>query len=423
MEKQTPSIADKTEAMHILVFESDTGMAQRISMAVWGETELKPITINTAPEAIAFVHDHPNSIFAVTVALTTQGANELLEKLTPHSIPAIAYAADISDDTRQEFMTLGIADLLLGTPDTLPASIGKSMGKIVRNRSTTILVVDDSRSMRAALIRFLKTRCYRLIEAGDGIEALELLQKHPEIKLVVTDNEMPNMDGFTLIKEIRRNFTKDELAVIGISAKTNSQISVKFINNGANDFLHKPFLKEELYCRVDHNVEMLNRIEIIRDLSNKDHLTKLFNRRYFFEHCDQFAADAKGHILAVAMIDIDNFKRFNDTYGHNVGDRVLQKVSGIIREAFAENSIVARFGGEEFCIMTAHDRNEDIFARYDRLRRNIEASTMDVDGESITVMVSCGVCTEKNDVQTMIKIADNNLYTAKESGRNRVVIL
>jgi diguanylate cyclase (GGDEF)-like protein len=411
-----------SEAKNILVFEPDKGMAQQISMAVWGATQITPVTANTVSEAITFILDHPDSIFAAMVEFAAAGANVLLEKLARRSIPVIAYSADTSEALQQKLMTVGIADMIVGPTNTLPISIGKSVENLARNCKETILVVDDSRSMRAALMRFLKNRCYRLLEAGDGVEALELLKKNTGVKLVITDNEMPKMDGFSLIKEIRRNFTKDELAVIGISAKTNSQVSVKFINNGANDFLHKPFLKEELYCRVDHNLEMLNRIETIRDLSNKDPLTKLFNRRYFFEHCEQFAAKNKDRILTVAMIDIDHFKRVNDTYGHTVGDMVLQKVAGTIEKAFAENGIVARFGGEEFCILTAHDHDEDIFARYDRLRREIEAGTIDIDDESITVRVSCGVCMEKSNVQTMLKAADENLYTAKDSGRNRVVL-
>ena len=174
---------------------------------------------------------------------------------------------------------------------------------------------------------------------------------------------------------------------------------------------------------MNHTVEMLNRFEIIRDLSNKDPLTKLFNRRYFFDNCDDFLARAKDGFVTVAMFDIDFFKRFNDTYGHDVGDDVLRKVSSLIGDTFGESGIVSRFGGEEFCILTTHEQGEDIFARYDRLRRTIEASSVDVDGELVTITVSCGVCPQKTDVQSMIKCADECLFTAKGSGRNKVVMI
>ncbi len=418
---EQPSPDSKTGVQYILIFEPDATVAQRISMAVWGETEMEPKILDDATRAIAFIETHLNSIFAATVRLLSQNANDLLKKLAEFSIPVIAYDTDIDDTARRKCMTVGIADMIMGEPACLPAAIGKSVGKIARNRTVGILVVDDSRSMRSALSRFLSKQCYQLLEAEDGVKALKILRKHPEIKLVITDNEMPNMDGFTLIKEIRRQFSKDELAVIGISAKNNARLSIRFIDNGANDFLHKPFQKEELYCRVGHNVEMLNRFEIIRDLSNKDPLTRLFNRRYFFDNCEDFVTTSKGGLVTVAMIDIDFFKRFNDTYGHDVGDEVLKKVSSLIGTAFEDNGLVSRFGGEEFCILAIHDKKEDIFAQYDQLRRDIEASTVDVDGEDVTITVSCGICTEKADMQVMLKEADRCLYTAKDSGRNCVV--
>ncbi|MDC0336348.1 diguanylate cyclase [Pseudodesulfovibrio sp.] len=408
----------------IIVLEPDSLFAKVLAMAIWSQSGMKPCIASTVSEAATLMHDHPEMVFSAVVSLEAPGVEAMLDKLTQLSVPSIVYGTEFDEDTRKHLSTLSIADLVLGSRDNLPVSVGKALGRMARNRDVAILVADDSRSMRMALIRFLRTRRYTIIEATDGVEALEQLAKHPEIKLVITDNEMPNMDGFTLVKEIRKSHSMDDLAVIGISAKTNSQLSVKFINNGANDFLQKPFLKEELFCRVNHNVEMLDRIEIIRDLSNKDPLTKLYNRRYFFDHCEEFVIDAEnaGKSVVVSMLDIDHFKRFNDTYGHDVGDDVIITVSRTIQDAFPDDAIVCRFGGEEFCVLAAHEAGEDIFARYDMLRRAIDGSPVAVDGESVVVTVSVGVCTEKDSVGAMIKVADTQLYAAKESGRNKVVI-
>ncbi len=303
-------------------------MAKRIDLPIF--------RASTKDEAIAFMESHETNIFAAVICLKTPEAVTVMERLGQLSLRAIVYASELSDEDRLKYSTWNVADLILRDSFSLPLALSRTMGTLASNRNTTILVVDDSRSMRAALIRFLSLRCYCVVEAVNGREALNILEARPDIQLVITDNEMPIMDGYSLIQEIRKRYTKEELAVIGISAKTNALISVKFINNGANDFLHKPFVKEELYCRVEHNVEMLNRIATIRDLSYRDPLTRLYNRRYFFENCDEFAtqAEADGKFVVVAMLDIDNFKQFNDTYGHDVGDDVLRTVSSVMASSF-----------------------------------------------------------------------------------------
>ncbi|MGL1861139.1 MAG: diguanylate cyclase [Pseudodesulfovibrio sp.] len=422
MSYSSNSCAIVEDSRSIIVLESDESFSKAISMSIWAETDISPCVVSSVAEAVGYIEENADIIDIAVVGLEVEGAGELLETLARERVPCIAYGADFDDAARKHLSTLSVADVVLGARAVLADSVGHAVGRIVSNRDVDILVVDDSKSMRLALVRFLTTRCYNVFEACDGVDALGVLGKYPTIKLVITDNEMPNMDGFSLIKEIRKTHSKDDLAVIGISGKTNSLLSVKFINNGANDFLNKPFRKEELYCRVDHNVEMLDRIRLIRDLSNKDPMTRLYNRRYFFNHCDDFVeqAEAEDKTLITAMIDIDFFKNFNDTYGHDVGDEVIIKVANLISEAFPEDAIVSRFGGEEFCVLSAHEAGDDPFARYDMLRRSIEAAPIDVDGDSVVVTVSIGVTKEKAPIPLMIKKADELLYDAKESGRNRV---
>lgn len=287
----------------------------------------------------------------------------------------------------------------------------------------TILVVDDSRSMRLALHRYLTTRRYKVVKAADGVEGLARLAEHPDTRVVITDNEMPNMDGFTPVREIRKDHSKEDIAVIGISAVNSPMTSVSFINHGANDFLKKPFVKEELYCRVDNSLDMLDRIALIRDLSYKDPLTHLFNRRYFFECADGFMNRIveEGRIVSAAMLDIDFFKKFNDTYGHDVGDKVLCSVAATIADHFPSDAIVSRFGGEEFCILAANDSEDDIASRHEALRHTIESMPVRANGEPLSITVSIGVSAERLGIQEMLKKADSRLYKAKESGRNKVV--
>ncbi|QJB55815.1 diguanylate cyclase [Pseudodesulfovibrio sp. zrk46] len=407
----------------ILVLETNEELAESIGLALIRDVGLPMCLASSVEEAVAYIEDFPDNMVAALVGFEDAGAKSLLDCLTKFQVPAVVYGSDFTDDIRGKLSTLSIADVVTGEGDKLIAEVVSSVGRMVHNEEVTILVVDDSRSMRMALVRFLTNRHYRVVEAANGVEAMKLLNQRPDIKLVITDNEMPEMDGFSLVREIRKTYSKEDLAVIGISAKTNSMLSVKFITNGANDFLQKPFVKEELYCRVDHNVDMLQRIEIIRDLSYKDPLTRLCNRRYFFENAEEFLEQARenGQVVCAAMIDIDHFKQVNDTYGHDAGDVVLKSVATIIADHFPENAIVSRFGGEEFCVLSIHDSARGVAELFDDMRDAVEQAETEVDGLDLKVTLSVGLCTDRVDLGSMLKLADGRLYMAKESGRNKVV--
>jgi diguanylate cyclase (GGDEF)-like protein len=231
------------------------------------------------------------------------------------------------------------------------------------------------------------------------------------------------MDGIQLTKKIRRRYNKDQVAIIGISAQEKKILSAHFIKNGANDFIHKPFLSEEFYCRVTQNIELLERIEKIKELSNKDYMTGLYNRRYFFESGRKLfkKAEKQNYSIVIAMVDIDFFKQINDTYGHDAGDEVIKNVSGILKKRFRESDIVSRFGGEEFCILAMNMEPKHSFMLFEELRKMIEISEIRVGDKTIQTTVSIGVCaTPLSSLDEMIKQADLMLYKAKKAGRNRV---
>lgn len=407
----------------VVLLEEDEQRMRLMAMTIWQEADTFPCTTTKVDEAMALVDHDRALVLAVVVSFEMEGVGALLELVAQKGVPVVLYGEDFTDAHRKRLTTISIADVVAGDLHVQVRDVAQCVARLYANQGTKILVVDDSRSMRSALSRFLTTRCFKVREAADGLEALEKLKAEPEIKLVITDNEMPGMDGFTLVREIRREYSKDDLAVIGISAKTNSMLSVKFITNGANDFLHKPFVKEELYCRVDHNLDMVRRIGIIRDLSNKDPLTRLFNRRYLFDTCDEFmASQGTGKKVVLGMFDIDHFKVVNDTHGHDVGDEVIQYVAGVLWDAYGDHGIVTRIGGEEFCVLMAVDEGGDVFAAFDQARRRIEQEPVKADETTVSVTVSIGVATEERSIHEMIKTADTRLYQAKESGRNRVVL-
>ncbi len=296
--------------------------------------------------------------------------------------------------------------------------------RLHKNKQVKVLIVDDSIVLRNLMERLLTTHRYQVLTARHGIEALHLLKDNTDVQLMIVDYNMPQMNGFELVKAVRAEFSKEDLAIIGISAEGGHLLSAKFIKHGANDFLNKPFVAEEFYCRITHNIEMLDHLRFRKESANVDYLTKLYNRMYFFDLGRKiFSSCSRGEAsMAIAMVDIDHFKRINDTYGHDAGDIVLQYMANLLNNRFRESDIVARFGGEEFCVLLNNPDMRKIDDIFEGVRSYIEASEVTVGKHKIKITVSMGVCTRLfATLDQMIKKADVLLYEAKQSGRNRVV--
>ncbi len=351
---------------------------------------------------------------------------EVVDLVAP-STPSIVFTGKFNEDTRNLIWTKNIADYVLKEGQHNLDYILTMVERLHCNKRIKTLVVDDSRLQRSQVAHLLRTHRYEVLEAEDGVQALTLLEQNPDVQLMVTDYNMPNMDGFELVKETRRRFTKDELAIIGISAGGDTAISAKFIKNGANDFLVKPFIAEEFYCRVTSSIQTLEHIRQIRDASEKDFLTKLYNRRFFFGKAqDCFANTANGEgCLALAMLDLDKFKAINDTYGHDAGDEVLKHVAWLISARFGGKGIVARLGGEEFCVLLTNrsDDGVDALSEFEALRQSVEKATFNLKGQIVRCTISIGLCARpRATLDETLKAADTLLYRAKDSGRNMIVV-
>lgn len=228
--------------------------------------------VESLREAELLLNSKPSDYFSVAIldlVLPDAAHGEIIDLIAAHSIPIVVFAGSFTEDLRETMLEKNVFDYFIKShPGTLD-SVVVSVQRILRNTEVQIMVVDDSRFSRSMIRTMLQTYRFNVVEAEDGIEALDMLKKHPDIQLVVTDYAMPRMDGFELISHIRRDYDRYTLAVIGISAQINPIDSVKFLKNGANDFLPKPFLKEELYNRVLMNLETLEQMRREKERTQK----------------------------------------------------------------------------------------------------------------------------------------------------------
>ena len=379
-------------------------------------------------EARYLLEENPdnNTFFVALLDLHLPDADDgrIVDYVISRGIPAIVFTGDVESEIRDRIWSKKVVDYVSKeSPDSLDYLVSL-VRRISLNKYVHILVVDDSQTVRNHLVRLLTAHEFIVHEANDGAYALSILERHPEIKVVITDYFMPGMDGVELTRRIRRSRRKDELAVIGISAYGNTILSARFIKNGANDFLNKPFSSEEFYCRVTQNLEMLEYIQKLRETSIRDPLTGLYNRRHFFEaakaiHSRLCCGQA---VMTLAMIDIDHFKKVNDTYGHAVGDEVLKHVAHGLANRFRGSDFVARLGGEEFCVIAAGLEGQHAMDVFNDLRNSIERSKAKAGKTSVGVTISIGICDKPcGSLDAMLAAADAALYKAKRTGRNRVV--
>lgn len=412
----------------VLIVEDTSFFGLMIKNALKTKTRFEGVWVRGMSEAVEVLNTTDHPFFAAILDFNLHDAphGEIIDEVVARKIPAIVFTSDLSEEVRELIWSKRVADYALKDDSQSLNYIVNVLKRIKKNRRIKTLVVDDSMLFRTVLGDLLKIHCYTVFNACNGVEALDVLAKHPDIKLVVTDFSMPEMDGFTLTRKIRERYTKNELAIIGISSEGNNLLPAQFIKSGANDFIIKQsFLTEEFYTRITQNIENLEHIETLKDASIKDFLTGLYNRRYFFDVGQKLFAKAVRDkaMLGCAMVDIDYFKKVNDTYGHEAGDLAICHVTSILKNRMRETDIVARMGGEEFCILAVNMNLETAGKLFEELRRRIEESPVDIGGDYINVTVSIGVATTLTKrLDDMVNQADALLYNAKENGRNRVVV-
>ncbi|MBH0080539.1 GGDEF domain-containing response regulator [Pseudoalteromonas sp. NZS11] len=366
-----------------------------------------------------------NSYFCAVVdfILPDAPSGEAVPCTVNADIPTIVMTGNIDKKTRDTVEKYPIIDYIIKENKQAYQYLEKQLHRLPRNENVKVLVVDDSKSTRRYICSLLVRHKYQIIEAQDGEEALKMLENSPDISVIITDNEMPNMNGDELCSEIRRLYSNDEKAIIGISGSDSLGLSSLFLKNGANDYLHKPFNSEEFYCRLSQNVDMLEQIATIKRQANTDYLTNLPNRRYFFEETSKSLKNIKNKqgSGALAMLDIDHFKIINDTHGHDVGDEVLKGLS-ICFSKYFKKYLVARLGGEEFAVYFANADKQEALKRLEGFRYFIEANSQEFSKEKIKFTISIGFADGPvYQIDELLKQADLKLYDAKESGRNKVV--
>ncbi|MBC7963561.1 MAG: diguanylate cyclase [Steroidobacteraceae bacterium] len=300
--------------------------------------------------------------------------------------------------------------------------------------SNSVLIIDDSSTVRERIVKTLESfnLFSRYYEAEDGLEGFKKLLSC-QVDVILCDLEMPRIDGFKFLSMLKSRPDLQDVPVLILTGMNDRELKIKGLEQGASDYITKPFDPEELVARVKVHLkikklqdDLKHSNELLLELSNTDHLTGLFNRRYMMDALEKEVqrCTRKGGNLSLIMLDIDHFKKVNDTYGHLQGDEVLKRVATLMQKELRSYDCAARYGGEELVsILPDSTLREAVFVA-DRIRLSLQGLKFSGDLSALNLTASLGVaCFPVPGITTVdgfIKLTDDALYRAKKNGRNRV---
>ena len=323
----------------------------------------------------------------------------------------------------------------LETAEALFKSLGSIDYSVEVNenlKKSDILIVDDNKTNCEVLERRLSLQGLSCRKAYDGNTALEEVKKKTP-DLILLDVILPDINGLELLKIFREGHSRDELPVIMVSAFNDVDSIAKCIQLGAQDYLPKPLNGTILLAKVISSLERKLFREREKELVNElhiqattDQLTGIYNRRVVFDSLERAydnLQEGKSKDFSVLTIDIDLFKKINDTYGHSGGDEVLKSFANNLNDMIAKPNIIGRIGGEEFLAILMESDLQKIKELCDNLREEITRKFVDYDGNKIKVTFSGGTAhtSESRNASDLVNKADERLYEAKKSGRDKIV--
>jgi len=293
----------------------------------------------------------------------------------------------------------------------------------------TVLVVDDSEIICRIIKDILETPTLHIEIAHSGEESINMaIEIQPS--LILLDVIMNGIDGYETCCILKDNIATKDIPIIFITGNNDSDSVLKGFEVGAADYVSKPFIPEELKARVKvhlQNIKSQRELQFLmqelKEMAATDYQTKLYNRRYFMEKLHYYV-DKDINPFSLILFDVDNFKKINDTYGHNAGDVVLITISNIFKLIFREEDVIGRWGGEEFMVCLPNTTSDIAFILAEKLRNEVGKYAYQCDDFIFHCTISGGVIEFSRDVSTEKNITnvDQALYLGKSTGKNRCIL-
>lgn len=303
-----------------------------------------------------------------------------------------------------------------------------------------VLVVEDSREQRRQLVELLETRGYEVSAVAGGVDALKAIKASPP-DVVILDVILDDLDGYSVCRWLRLSDTLRDIVVIMLTIRGEVKERIEGLHVGADDYVPKPYDPGELEARIyaalrsrnmkrelrQRNAELEGMLTRTEQLAMTDAVTGIFNRRRFQDVLKREWATARRykHPLSCVLVDVDHFKKVNDSKGHAAGDETLRRVAELISGSIREVDVCARYGGDEFALLLPHTPLDKGTLVMERIRQKLVANRAAWGNGAEEVSLSVGISSTEDaslkNADELLEAADRALYEAKRQGRDRVV--
>jgi len=410
----------------VLIVEDNKSLANLLAKKIDFELGFDVDLAYSAKEAKLFLSRFEYCFVLIDLDLKNlTNKEEVVDFALSKNARIIALSASMDKDLRKSLLSKDIIDYVTKSGINDINYIISTIKRVQKNREHTILLVDDSVVFRKQMQIYLENMLFKVVAVAHGEEAMGMLQSGRTFSLIITDYHMPVMDGLELTRGIRELYSKNELSIIALSGSEDDEVTAKFLKSGANDFIRKPFSKEEFTCRINNSIEALENINTITNHSKRDLLTGLHNRQYFNEQASKYFEHAheNSQKFAIAIVNIDHFKKINETYGRDIADEVIVHLANTLRINTEPEDIVARLVSEEFAILLKNTTASQSMEILEQIKDSIEnSSVLTSNSQNISYTISVGLLhTPADTLQDSLDEADMLLFKAKEQGRNCIV--
>jgi two-component system cell cycle response regulator len=384
-------------------------------------------SVATKKDALSYLADHSVDLLISALEFDDGDAESLILELPQSAkkdIPVVVVTSSDSLQLRERLFSLGVVDYILKSEvdedhfkhffATLSAE--DELSRFMRDMRIAIL--DDSPIILKVVHRILDMNGFRFVDFYG--KPRELLESDKTYDLYLVDMVLPEMTGDKVIEELRSR--QPNAIIISMSQFTGEKSIATVLLSGADDYIHKPFDAASLLSRIKINVRSYQYKKRLELMAVTDGLTGLFNHRFIFERLEEETAKVAryGRPLSIIMLDIDNFKAVNDTFGHRAGDEVILSVAHAIMACIRKTDVAGRYGGEEFLVLLPETDLASAKVVAEKIRSTVAQLSFEIKDLAITISAGVAEAQQGESYEAFINRADANLYRAKRSGKNRV---
>lgn len=409
-----------------LLFVEDSELYSAVikeTLSFFPNLEIDYAATTEAAEQLLLQNAAKYDIALIDLHLPGAPPGELAKTVCEKAIPTIVFSGSDDHKLRQNLFQIGIIDFVSkGSPAAL-LYLKELVGFLIEQKGKKVLLVNGEKASTREQLQLLSALRLKAYVCETEKDAINLLSAHEDTVLAIISHcSSGNM--LRLVDKLRSSYKPSQLSIIAIPENDSAQ-ATDYLRSGATDALRPPFSIEEFNCRVRNAIKMQTALHSLEEAASTDPLTGLLNRRAFSEVSKPLLASSmrSKKAMALAFMDIDHFKSINDTFGHDIGDLVLKAVAQTLDKHVRKTDILARYGGEEFCLMMPGVAEESLPAFFERLQQAISSTTISQEHPDIKPTLSYGVkvCIP-DSLDQIIHDADELLYKAKESGRDRFII-